>query len=439
MRRSVMIMGVASVALAACTQPPARVTYKTPATSTALASNESNTLSFFPRWNEGNIEMAKGETAQPLPYQVASATTGTRGSAGKEAASYYTASPAPAARIESTPLPAPVAQTQPNTPPQQYAMAQPAPSANSYAATPVAYTQPAAVNTLYAPQAAMAPAKPLPADTNSKFQAMLLGQPVTGMGAPVATPVVNTAPTMAAAPVPPDAYSGSIALASSHSATSGPASMYGAPSTTPSNAAAPSLPFTTVAATPANRAPAPAKMAAPNAPSDFVINASGDAVKGVAPAATQDVVDRGYAVPVAQVSSTPLAGEAPLAWPVSGQVISKFGPKEGGRTNDGINIAASAGAPVYAAADGMVIYAGNEVPGYGNMVVLSHADGRSTVYAHAQSLNVARGQFVKQGDSIARVGQTGGVSKPQLHFAVRSGKKPLDPLPLLQGAKLASR
>ncbi|HNB28387.1 MAG TPA: M23 family metallopeptidase, partial [Alphaproteobacteria bacterium] len=115
-------------------------------------------------------------------------------------------------------------------------------------------------------------------------------------------------------------------------------------------------------------------------------------------------------------------------WPVDGKVIGKFGPTKDNQRNDGINIAAPAGAPVLASAAGTVAYAGNELRGFGNMVLLRHADGWVTAYAHNSALLVKKGDKVKQGQIIARVGSTGNVDTPQLHFELRQGTKAVDPL-----------
>lgn len=115
-------------------------------------------------------------------------------------------------------------------------------------------------------------------------------------------------------------------------------------------------------------------------------------------------------------------------WPVDGKVIGKFGPTKDNQRNDGINIAAPAGAPVLASAAGTVAYAGNELRGFGNMVLLRHADGWVTAYAHNSALLVKKGDKVKQGQIIARVGSTGSVDTPQLHFELRQGTKAVDPL-----------
>ena len=114
-------------------------------------------------------------------------------------------------------------------------------------------------------------------------------------------------------------------------------------------------------------------------------------------------------------------------WPVRGHVIAAYGTGEGGAHNDGINIAAPQGTPVVAADAGTVAYAGNELRGYGNLVLIKHADGWMTAYAHNSALLVKRGEKVARGQTIARVGATGAVGEPQLHFEIRHGTKALDP------------
>ncbi len=116
-----------------------------------------------------------------------------------------------------------------------------------------------------------------------------------------------------------------------------------------------------------------------------------------------------------------------FAWPVRGRVVSGFGSKGGGLVNDGMNIAAAEGTPVRAGADGTVIYAGNGVRGFGNLVLIRHQGGWVTAYAHNQRILVRQGQAVRTGEEIARVGSTGAVASPQLHFQVRRDGKPVDP------------
>jgi murein DD-endopeptidase MepM/ murein hydrolase activator NlpD len=120
-------------------------------------------------------------------------------------------------------------------------------------------------------------------------------------------------------------------------------------------------------------------------------------------------------------------------WPLTGRIIGRFGPAGGGRRNDGINIAATAGAPVRAAADGVVAYAGSAIAVYGGLVLIRHGEGWITAYGHAEDILVARGQSVKRGDVIARAGATGSVNTPQLHFEIRDKRTPVDPLKFLPG------
>ncbi len=115
-------------------------------------------------------------------------------------------------------------------------------------------------------------------------------------------------------------------------------------------------------------------------------------------------------------------------WPVVGKLVSSYGPKEGGLHNDGINIAAPRGTAVRAAEDGVVAYAGNELRGYGNLLLVRHAGGWTTAYAHNDKLLVRRGESVRRGQVIARVGSSGSVSTPQSHFELRHGSRAIDPV-----------
>ena len=114
-------------------------------------------------------------------------------------------------------------------------------------------------------------------------------------------------------------------------------------------------------------------------------------------------------------------------WPVNGSVVSNFGVVGKGRRNDGINIKAAMGTNVKAADKGVVAYAGNELKGFGNLVLIKHSDGYITAYAHNDKLYVKKGQTVLRGEKIATVGSTGSVNTPQLHFEVRAGKKAVNP------------
>ncbi|WP_334175288.1 peptidoglycan DD-metalloendopeptidase family protein [Pseudoxanthobacter sp.] len=121
-------------------------------------------------------------------------------------------------------------------------------------------------------------------------------------------------------------------------------------------------------------------------------------------------------------------------WPVRGRIIAGFGKKSNGEQNDGINIAVPEGTPVKAAEAGTVIYAGNELSGFGNLVLVRHEGGWVTAYAHNKELLVRRGETVKRGQTIGYAGATGSVSQPQVHFELRKGSQPVDPLPHLAGA-----
>ncbi len=124
---------------------------------------------------------------------------------------------------------------------------------------------------------------------------------------------------------------------------------------------------------------------------------------------------------------TPKRASSKFLQPVKGRVLSSYGPKKGGLHNDGINIAAVRGTAVKAAENGVVVYAGNEIKGSGNLVLIRHADRWMTAYAHMDGFGVKRGQIIKRGVKIGTVGSTGSVSSPQLHFEVRRGTEAINP------------
>ncbi len=216
----------------------------------------------------------------------------------------------------------------------------------------------------------LAQSKPVPAVVSAKPTTVVAAAP---LAAPVAAPVAPAAPK--SAPV--------------QAATLAPA------------------------AAPATAAVAPAKPAAPAAA----------APKVAAAAATEDADDAPRA-----------AGSGPqFRAPVRGRVISGFGPKPGGARNDGVNFAVPEGTSVRAAEDGTVAYAGNELKGYGNLVLIKHADGYVTAYAHNSEVMVKRGDTVRRGQIVAKAGQSGGVNTPQLHFEIRKGSQPVDPSQYVAG------
>jgi murein DD-endopeptidase MepM/ murein hydrolase activator NlpD len=176
--------------------------------------------------------------------------------------------------------------------------------------------------------------------------------------------------------------------------------------------------------------PAPVPAAPPAAEEEAPPPANGkvsppEPESGAAPAASQ-------AAPSPAVASLVENHRAPtgplFTWPVSGKIVSTFGPAAGGTHNDGINISAPEGATVSAAESGVVAYAGNELRGFGNLLLVKHDGGWVTAYAHNQVLLVKKGDKVRRGQAIARVGSTGGVTGAQLHFELRSGTKAVDPL-----------
>lgn len=164
------------------------------------------------------------------------------------------------------------------------------------------------------------------------------------------------------------------------------------------------------------------------------------------PAATPVPVPAPPPAPAEVAVAKPPAIEAPepragsrFQWPLRGAILSDFGPKPGGLHNDGINISASRGASVVSADNGVVAYAGNELRGFGNLLLIRHADGWMTAYAHLDDMLVERGAKVTRGQKIGTVGSTGNVSSPQLHFEVRRGNRAIDPRDHLGSEKRVSR
>ncbi|WP_036044235.1 LysM peptidoglycan-binding domain-containing M23 family metallopeptidase, partial [Bradyrhizobium yuanmingense] len=148
--------------------------------------------------------------------------------------------------------------------------------------------------------------------------------------------------------------------------------------------------------------------------------------------ATSSVEEKAAETPAKAAEAT---GALPtFRWPVRGKVVTSYGAKTNGKSNDGINLAVPEGTPVKAAEDGVVAYSGNELKGYGNLVLVRHSNGYVTAYAHASELLVKRGDTIKRGQVIAKSGQSGEVASPQLHFEIRKGSSPVDPLQFLNGA-----
>ena len=212
------------------------------------------------------------------------------------------------------------------------------------------------------------------------------------------------------------------------------------------------------------QAPAPGDTASLAAPEARLQRIEASApVQAVAPPAQPRPAAPAQAAAPARLPATPAAPDAPVAtdqqrmtqqaaraapspaperqvqsanefrWPVRGRIVSGFGPKATGGSNDGINIVVPAGTPVRASENGVVIYAGNELRGFGNLVLIRHEGDWVTAYAHKQDIGVRRGDVVRRGQVIGRAGQTGNVSQPQLHFEIRRGSNPVDPMQHLSG------
>ncbi len=185
----------------------------------------------------------------------------------------------------------------------------------------------------------------------------------------------------------------------------------------------------TIAATPA---PAPAAAPAAKPTQTAAAKPAGSAPTAAVSksAAPEPKVETAAKVsPVIDADDAPRAGGSGPQFraPVRGRVIASYGPKPGGAHNDGVNFAVPEGTAVRAAEDGTVAYAGNELKGYGNLVLIKHADGYVTAYANNSELTVKRGDTVRRGQIVAKAGQSGNVSSPQLHFEIRKGSTPVDP------------
>jgi murein DD-endopeptidase MepM/ murein hydrolase activator NlpD len=149
------------------------------------------------------------------------------------------------------------------------------------------------------------------------------------------------------------------------------------------------------------------------------------------PAATEDTP------PPAQAEAPSTQGVR-FRWPTKGRVIAGFGKRPDGTHNDGINLAVPMGTDIQAVEGGRVAYAGGDIQAYGNLVLIRHDNGWVSAYAHADKILVQRDEIVKKGQVIAKSGRTGSVDQPQVHFELRQGAKPVDPLPYLEKATAAN-
>jgi murein DD-endopeptidase MepM/ murein hydrolase activator NlpD len=199
-----------------------------------------------------------------------------------------------------------------------------------------------------------------------------------------------------------------------------------------------------------SEAPTPASGAPPKSLGTLTVKSTGEIVPApVVPApvaivpatpAIPALPDAGGAQPTVTAAKAPdTSADPPSAsgtsfrWPVRGRIISGFGAKPDGAKNDGINLAVPEGTSVKAAEAGEVIYSGNELAGYGNLVLIRHADGWVSAYAHNSAIDVKRGDKVQRGQTIGQAGMTGSVTSPQVHFELRKGAKPVNPMDYLAG------
>jgi murein DD-endopeptidase MepM/ murein hydrolase activator NlpD len=169
------------------------------------------------------------------------------------------------------------------------------------------------------------------------------------------------------------------------------------------------------------------KLLLPASVSSAAGSATAASSKTTANAAQNTSKQTSYQRPAESYTPPASTRKTKFMWPVNGTVVSGFGNLGSGRKNDGINIKAALGTAVKAADSGTVAYAGNELKGFGNLILIKHSDGWITAYAHCDRLFVKKGQKVARGEKIATVGSSGSVTTPQLHFEVRAGKKAVNP------------
>ena len=291
-----------------------------------------------------------------------------------------------------------------------------------------------------APQVAVAPPPALaaaasPAPPTSGARAVEVaalaapsGPPPRPSAAPVATPVATAPPPAPPAPAVAAAAPAPVAPPKPPTALA-----VDKPAAPPAPAPAPVAPPPPAAAAAQERAPEPTTERPPQLAAVAVPkpeDAAPAATPAPPPPTEPPAVEPTVAAP--PHDTTPVGPPPPRAgktflWPLRGRVIATYGEQGRGLHNDGINIAAPRGTPIRAAENGVVAYAGNEIRGFGNLLLIRHAGGYMTAYAHADTLLVKRGDTVHRGQTIARVGATGSVTEPQLHFEIREGSQPVDP------------
>lgn len=318
------------------------------------------------------------------------------------------ASPPPASQVTATPLtppPAPPAQiavnTLPPTPP-------PPPAQIAAAAPPSAAAQIAAI-TPHPP--------PLPQMPGTQQHPTAPVQAVTAQLQPAPNPVVATA-----TPTPPPSPQPQIVAAATPAPPQSPPPM-------PAKVTADVMPLDPPPKQLAALAPVPPAVAPPAATTSAGLPS---VLAARNPAAALPLP--GEPAPIVAIGTA----NSRFLWPVHGRILASYGLANGGPRNEGINIAAPLGTPVRTIDAGTVAYVGNEVKGYGNLVLVRHANGWISAYAYLDDVTVRKGDTVSAGEVIAKVGDTGGVGEPQLHFELRRGKKPVDPKEFLEPAGSAA-
>ncbi len=189
---------------------------------------------------------------------------------------------------------------------------------------------------------------------------------------------------------------------------------------------APSAPLPSVS--PAGPEAASSSVPTTSAQPTIINNAMKPAASEVAPKGDKVAV----ATPQAAVQANAATDQTKLRWPAQGKIIAGFGGRTDGTHNDGVNLSVPQGTEVHAAEGGVIAYAGSELKGYGNLVLVRHDNGWVTAYAHNEELLVKRGDRVKRGQVIAKAGKTGTVDQPQVHFELRQNSRPVDPTPFME-------
>ncbi|MEX1179514.1 MAG: M23 family metallopeptidase [Cucumibacter sp.] len=276
----------------------------------------------------------------------------------------------------------------------------------------------------YTPASEVGPGQP------SDSQDPMLGQGVaTGALPPVSSPVVTSTQTMTAqssvatleAPIAPTAAPVNVFY---HTIESGE-SLY---------AIARRYSVTTQAIVEANQLGSPdrifvgQRIAIPGRPDLVAVSPTATVAPAVTTTATALPVPTAAPAIVQAIPATPAAtGAGNFRWPAQGRLIADFRASRG----TGINIELPEGTAIHAVENGTVIYVGDTVEGYGNLVLIRHANGYVSAYAHLKGISVTKNQLVSRGDVIGTAGMTGSVTRPQLHFELRQGATPIDPVPLL--------